>query len=83
MAQGSQNAKGCRYRNHGYYHKEYGNRPRRGESTQETENMSESYWCLFCGEDGPRWNTTDELFEHMKTTVHRDENGGIIFYAKN
>ena len=45
--------------------------------------MSDSYWCLFCGEDGPRWNTMQELIEHMKTTVHRDGAGGIIFYAKN
>lgn len=45
--------------------------------------MSENYWCLFCGEDGPTWNTPEELFEHMKTTVHRDEKGGIIFYAKS
>lgn len=40
MAQDSQNAKGCRHRNHGHYHKEYGNRSRRGESTQETEKLS-------------------------------------------
>ncbi len=45
--------------------------------------MSDSYWCLFCGEDGPKWDTMQELFEHMKNTVHRDEKGGIIFYAKN
>lgn len=42
--------------------------------------MSETktYWCLFCGEDGPRWDTVEELFSHMETTVHRDEKGGMI-----
>jgi len=40
MAQGSQNAKGSRHRNHGHYHKEYGNPSRRGESTQEKGQMT-------------------------------------------
>jgi len=39
------------------------------------------YYCLFCGEDGPRWNTTEELFDHMKNTVHRDDKGNIIIYT--
>ena len=47
------------------------------------KDVSDSYWCLFCGEDGPRWNAMQDLIEHMKNTVHRDEKGGIIFYAKN
>ncbi len=41
-------------------------------------DMDKKYWCLFCGEDGPRWDTVEELFAHMETTVHRDEKGGII-----
>ena len=43
MAQGSQNAKGSRHRNHGYYHKEYGNPLGRAEFTQETEKMSKKH----------------------------------------
>ena len=41
-------------------------------------NMDKKYWCLFCGEDEIRFDTTEELFTHMKTTVHRDKKGGLI-----
>ncbi len=41
-------------------------------------DMDKKYWCLFCGEDGPRWDTVKELFAHMETIVHRDEKGGLI-----
>ncbi len=41
---------------------------------------TKKYYCLFCGEDGPRWDTTEELFEHMKNTVHRTKDGGIAFF---
>lgn len=44
------------------------------------EENDEGYWCLFCGEDGPRWDTPEEVFEHIRTTVHRDGNGNMIFY---
>jgi hypothetical protein len=40
----------------------------------------EGYWCLLCPEDAPRFETTEELFEHLKNTVHRDDKGGIIIY---
>ena len=44
--------------------------------------MSEQdYWCLFCGENGPRWSTSAELFNHMINTVHNDERGNMIFFA--
>ncbi len=39
---------------------------------------NKKYWCLFCGEDGPKWATVKELFTHMETTIHRDEKGGMI-----
>jgi len=42
--------------------------------------LAKDYWCLFCGQDGIRFDTPEEVFEHMKTTVHRDEKGGIVFY---
>jgi hypothetical protein len=41
---------------------------------------NKKYYCLFCGEDGPRWDTPEELFDHMKNTVHR-VNGGIAFFT--
>ena len=41
-------------------------------------DMHEKYWCLFCGEDGPKWDTPEELFEHMETTVHRTQDGGLV-----
>lgn len=41
--------------------------------------MDDSYWCLFCGEDGPRWDTVEGLFSHMKNTIHRSENGIMFF----
>ena len=44
-------------------------------------DMSEKYWCLFCGESGPSWNTSEELFEHMKTTVHKTKGGGLVFFT--
>jgi len=40
--------------------------------------MHEKYWCLFCGEGGIRFDTTEKLFEHMKITVHRTSNGGLV-----
>jgi len=40
--------------------------------------MDDSYWCLFCGEGGPRWDTVEELFSHMETTIHRTESGGLV-----
>lgn len=40
--------------------------------------LDKKYWCFFCGEDGPRWNTREELFTHMETIVHRDDKGGLI-----
>ncbi len=40
--------------------------------------MHEKYWCFFCGEDGIRFDTTKELFEHMKTNVHRTSDGGLV-----
>ena len=43
-------------------------------------SSEKKFWCLFCGEDGPRWETTEEMVVHMMTTVHRDKNGGIIVY---
>jgi len=45
--------------------------------------MDKKYWCLFCGEDGPRWETTEELFEHMKTTVHKTQDRGLIIPRGN
>jgi len=42
--------------------------------------LSKKYWCLFCGEDGPRWDTAEELFQHMKNTVHKTTDGGLVFY---
>jgi len=41
-------------------------------------NMDKKYWCLFCGEDSPHWDTVKKLFAHMETTVHRDKKGGLI-----
>jgi len=41
-------------------------------------DMPEKYWCLFCGEDGPRWDTTEELFSHMENTVHKTKDGGMF-----
>lgn len=40
-----------------------------------------SYWCLFCGEDGPRWGSVEELMNHMKTTVHKDDKGNIVIFT--
>jgi len=40
--------------------------------------LDKEYWCFFCGEDGQRWDTVEELFQHMETTVHRTENGGLV-----
>jgi len=40
--------------------------------------LDKKYWCLFCGEDGVTWDTVDELFAHMETTVHRTPNGGLV-----
>lgn len=39
------------------------------------------YWCLFCGKNGPRWNTTAELFNHMKTVIHRGDKGNLLIYT--
>jgi len=39
---------------------------------------SKKYWCLFCGEDGPQWDTTQELFAHMENTIHRTHNGDLV-----
>ncbi len=39
------------------------------------------YWCLFCGEDGPRWKSSSELFNHMINTIHNDDVGNIVFFA--
>ena len=41
-------------------------------------DMSDEYWCLFCGEDGPRWDTTEGLFTHMKTSIHKTQDGGLV-----
>lgn len=41
------------------------------------------YWCLFCGETGPRWESFDELIHHMKTTVHQQDNGIVFFAGEN
>lgn len=41
------------------------------------------YWCLFCGEDGSRFETTGELFHHMKTFVHKDSKGNMIIYRSD
>ena len=35
------------------------------------------YWCLFCGEDGVKFKTVDELTLHM-LRPHRDKNGGLL-----
>lgn len=40
--------------------------------------LVEKYWCLFCGQDGPRWDTCKELFRHMETTIHRTSDGGLV-----
>jgi len=40
--------------------------------------MAKKYWCLFCGENGPRWGTFEELLHHMETTVHKSENGDLV-----
>ena len=39
---------------------------------------NKKYYCLFCGEDGETWDTVEELFAHMETTIHKDEKGGLI-----
>ena len=40
--------------------------------------LDKDYWCFFCGEDGPRWGTVEELFSHMETTIHRTKDGGLV-----
>jgi len=40
--------------------------------------LTDSYWCLFCGGDGPRWKTVEELFQHMKNTIHKISDGGLV-----
>lgn len=50
-------------------------------SGESSDTPSDSYWCLFCGNDGPRWTSIDELFEHMKNTVHKDDKGNMILYT--
>jgi len=41
----------------------------------------EKYWCLFCGQDGKKFKTTEELFHHMRNTVHKDDTGNIIIFT--
>ncbi len=36
------------------------------------------YWCLFCGEDGPRWDTVDGLLAHMETTLHKTPDDELV-----
>lgn len=41
--------------------------------------MSEKYWCLFCGKkNGPLFDTAEELYEHMESTVHKTQDGGFV-----
>lgn len=42
--------------------------------------MLKKYWCLFCGEGGPKFEDVEKLFDHMKTTVHRTSEGGMVFF---
>lgn len=46
----------------------------------DDDKKQEDYWCLFCGKEGPRFKTTDEVFAHMESTVHRTPNGGLAFF---
>jgi len=36
-----------------------------------------TYWCLFCGEDGVKFTSPEELFQHMKRP-HRNISGGLL-----
>lgn len=39
------------------------------------------FWCLFCPDTAPKFDSVEEMMNHMIDTVHRDESGNIITFG--